>query len=263
MRRYSMPSVGVYDLVTHLLFRGRYDEIAAAIAAEAPDGASIVDLGSGTGEVLVRLAKLAPSLDLTGVDVDPEMVVRAQAKAVGAIPAGGRRPAFLVADAGALPFPDASVDLLVSSYAVHHLPDRHAARAEILRVLKPGGRAIIWDVMSPHGDPGQEAPAGAPAGHHMRLRPHPRSTAPERSTPLECPSSSAGSRPNATSFEARRGGRGILSALSAISSINRRTQLRLHISVGRVTGLPSSGAPSSAGWSGGVPRSILAGAASA
>jgi ubiquinone/menaquinone biosynthesis C-methylase UbiE len=168
MRRYSMPSVGVYDLVTHLLFRGRYDEIAAAIAAEAPDGASIVDLGSGTGEVLVRLANLAPSLELTGVDVDPEMVARAQAKAVGAIRAGGRLPTFVVADAGALPFPDASVDVVVSSYAVHHLPDRHAARAEILRVLKPGGRAIIWDVVAPHGDPaGQEAPAGhhAPVAH--------------------------------------------------------------------------------------------------
>ena len=76
--------------------------------------------------------------------------------------AGGRRPSFVVADAGALPFPDASVDLLVSSYAVHHLPDRHAARAEILRVLKPGGRAIIWDVVSPHGAPGSEAPAA----HH-------------------------------------------------------------------------------------------------
>ena len=101
-----MPSVGVYDLVTHLLFRGRYDEIARAIAAEAPDGATVVDLGSGTGEVLMRLARLAPSLELTGVDVDPAMVARAQAKAEHAIPAGGRRPSFVVADAGALPFPD-------------------------------------------------------------------------------------------------------------------------------------------------------------
>ena len=167
MRRYSMPSVGVYDLVTHLLFRGRYDEIARAIAAEAPDGATVVDLGSGTGEVLVRLARLAPSLELTGVDVDPAMVARAQAKAGHAIPAGGRRPSFVVADAGALPFPDESVDLVVSSYAVHHLPDRHAARAEIMRVLRPGGRAIIWDVVSPHGAPGPDghaAPAGRPPG---------------------------------------------------------------------------------------------------
>ena len=150
---------------THLLFRGRYDEIARAIAAEAPDGATVVDLGSGTGEVLVRLARLAPSLELTGVDVDPAMVARAQAKAGHAIPAGGRRPSFVVADAGALPFPDESVDLVVSSYAVHHLPDRHAARAEIMRVLRPGGRAIIWDVVSPHGAPGPDGHAAPPAGH--------------------------------------------------------------------------------------------------
>src|SRR5262245_41831050 len=67
MRRYSMPSVGVYDLVTRLFFRRRYAEIARAIALDAPAGATIVDLGSGTGEVLVRLASLADGLDLTGV----------------------------------------------------------------------------------------------------------------------------------------------------------------------------------------------------
>src|SRR6185369_14067283 len=68
MRRYSMPSAGVYDLMTRLFFRDRYREIAAAISAEAPAGATVVDLGSGTGEVLVRVAQLAPSLELTGVD---------------------------------------------------------------------------------------------------------------------------------------------------------------------------------------------------
>ena len=160
-----MPSVGVYDLVTHLLFRGRYDEIARAIAAEAPDGATVVDLGSGTARSSCGSARLAPSLELTGVDVDPAMVARAQAKAEHAIPAGGRRPSFVVADAAALPFPDESVDLVVSSYAVHHLPDRHAARAEIIRVLRPGGRAIIWDVVSPHGAPGADGHAAPAAGH--------------------------------------------------------------------------------------------------
>src|SRR4029453_1465140 len=70
MRRYSMPSVGVYDVVTHLFFGRRYDEIARTIAAAAPEDGVVVDLGSGTGEVLIRVAGLAPSLDLTGVDVD-------------------------------------------------------------------------------------------------------------------------------------------------------------------------------------------------
>ncbi len=165
MRRYSMPSVGVYDLVTGFFFRDRYREIAAAIAAEAPAGATVVDLGSGTGEVLVRLASLAPSLALTGVDVDAEMVARARRKAAGrASGSAARLPQFRVADAAALPFADDTVDLVVSSYAVHHLPDRHAARAEILRILKPGGKAIIWDVMSPHGD--TAAPAGDTAATH-------------------------------------------------------------------------------------------------
>jgi ubiquinone/menaquinone biosynthesis C-methylase UbiE len=178
MRRYSMPSVGVYDLMTRLFFRDRYREIATAIAAEAPAGATVVDLGSGTGEVLVQLANLAPSLELTGVDVDAGMVARARRKAAGrASGAAARLPRFMVADASALPFASDSVDLVVSSYAVHHLPDRHAARAEILRVLKPGGKAIIWDVVSPHGGPdavpddapathGHPAPAGGPGGGH-------------------------------------------------------------------------------------------------
>jgi ubiquinone/menaquinone biosynthesis C-methylase UbiE len=163
MRRYSMPSVGVYDLVTRLAFGRRYDEIAQAIAAEAPDGETVVDLGCGPGEVLVRLASLAPSLHLTGVDVDAAMIARAQRKTERMVPGTDlRRPQFVVADAAALPFADGSVGLVVSSYAVHHLPDRHAARAEILRVLKPGAKAIIWDVMSPHGEP---APTDGPSGH--------------------------------------------------------------------------------------------------
>jgi ubiquinone/menaquinone biosynthesis C-methylase UbiE len=178
MRRYSMPSAGVYDLLTRLFFRGRYREIAAAIAAEAPAGATVVDLGSGTGEVLVQVANLAPSLELTGVDVDADMVARARRKAAGrASGSAANLPWFVVADAASLPFADESVDLVVSSYAVHHLPDRHAARAEILRILKPGGKAIIWDVVSPHGDPvgstgdaarthGRPVPADASAGDH-------------------------------------------------------------------------------------------------
>jgi ubiquinone/menaquinone biosynthesis C-methylase UbiE len=169
MRRYSMPSAGVYDLVTHLLFGRRYDEIARSIAAEAPDGGTLVDLGSGTGEVLMRVSALAPTLHLTGVDIDEEMVARANRKAMRSFPQDSvRRPQFVVADAAALPFPDGSVDLVVSSYAVHHLPDRHAARSEIMRVLKPGGRAIIWDIASPHGQP---APGDAPA-HHGGPAPH-------------------------------------------------------------------------------------------
>src|SRR5258705_2848691 len=60
MGRYSMPSAGVYDLVTGLAFGARYDEIARAIASEATESATVLDLGCGPGEVLLRVAGLAP-----------------------------------------------------------------------------------------------------------------------------------------------------------------------------------------------------------
>jgi ubiquinone/menaquinone biosynthesis C-methylase UbiE len=162
IRRYSMPSAGMYDLVTGLLFRGRYREIARTIAAETPPGSDVLDVSCGPGEVLVQLASIAPSLRTTGVDVDAGMIARAQRKAArfptrrpapdpesGPTTTAGR-PQFVVADVGAMPFPDASFDLVVSSFAVHHWPDRHAGLAEVMRVLRPGGRAIIWDIASPH-----------------------------------------------------------------------------------------------------------------
>jgi ubiquinone/menaquinone biosynthesis C-methylase UbiE len=162
IRRYSMPSAGAYDLETSLLFRSRYREIALAIASEASPDSDVLDVSCGPGEVLVQLASLAPTLRTTGVDVDAGMIGRATRKA-SRLPRlrSGRevgRPRFVVADVGELPFPDASFDLVVSSYAVHHWPDRHAGLAEVMRVLRPGGRAIIWDIVSPHtADPAPTA----------------------------------------------------------------------------------------------------------
>jgi len=145
LRRYSMPSAGIYDRVTGVLFRSRYEAIAREIAAEAPAHAAVLDVGCGPAEILVRLARLSPTLRLTGVDVDGPMIDRARRKAARARVA----PTLVVADAAALPFEDGSFDLVVSSFAVHHWPDPHAGLAEVMRVLKPGGRAIIWDIAPP------------------------------------------------------------------------------------------------------------------
>jgi ubiquinone/menaquinone biosynthesis C-methylase UbiE len=145
LRRYSMPSAGIYDRVTGILFRGRYDAIAREIAAAVPAGGAVLDVGCGPGEIAVRLARLSPTLRITGVDLDEPMIGRARRKAARARVG----PTFVVADAAALPFEDASFDLVVSSFAVHHWPDPHAGLGEMLRVLKPGGKAIIWDIASP------------------------------------------------------------------------------------------------------------------
>jgi ubiquinone/menaquinone biosynthesis C-methylase UbiE len=127
----------------------------------AAEGA-VLDVGCGPAEVLVRLARLSPTLRLTGVDVDAPMIDRARRKAARAHVA----PTFVVADAASLPFADGSFDLVVSSFAVHHWPDPHAGLAEAMRVLKPGGKAIIWDIASPMAMVEAHAAAADPAGAH-------------------------------------------------------------------------------------------------
>jgi len=164
IRRYSMPGPRSYDLIAHWLFDDRYRAIASAIAAEVPAGAKLLDVGCGPGEVLARLATIAPAIEATGVDVDPAMIERAQRRADRALARGATgRPAFVVADAASLPFADASFDVVVSSFSVHHWPDRHAGLAEAMRVLRPGGRAIIWDIAPPH--PTEDDPAPSTHGH--------------------------------------------------------------------------------------------------
>ena len=172
IRRYSMPGARSYDLVAGLLFRSRYGAIAEAIATQVPAGSRLLDVGCGPGEVLNRLATIAPGIDATGLDVDAAMIGRARRKAARAHRSPDAGPRFVVADVAAMPFPDASFDVVVSSYAVHHWPDRQAGIAEVMRVLKPGGRAIVWDVAPPHPT-GEGATSGAAHGHG-----HPTRTAP-------------------------------------------------------------------------------------
>ena len=160
LRRYSMPSAGIYDRVTGVLCRGRYDEIARQIVADVPPGAAVLDAGCGPGEIAIRVARLAPSLRLTGLDIDAAMIDRAERKAARALRVGkgtradeGTRaaavPTFVVSDVASMPFPDETFDVVVSSFSVHHWPTPHAGLAEVLRVLKVGGRAIIWDIVDP------------------------------------------------------------------------------------------------------------------
>lgn len=160
LHRYSMPGPLSYDLVAGLVFRGRYRAIAETIAIEVPAGSRLLDVGCGPGEVLVRLATISPGIEATGLDVDAAMIDRARAKAARR---GHGGPSFVVADVASIPFPDETFDVVVSSYAVHHWPDRHAGLAEVMRVLKPGGRAIVWDVTPPH--PTDDEGAAAAHGH--------------------------------------------------------------------------------------------------
>jgi SAM-dependent methyltransferase len=133
----------LYDTLSRLLLGPFLARIAADVAAVAPDGARVLEVGCGPGHLATRLAH--HGFDVTGLDLDPAMIARARANTSRAGNRGGRRPSFLVGDVAALAFPDRSFDLVISTLSMHHWTDPTAGLAEIGRVLHRGARALIWD----------------------------------------------------------------------------------------------------------------------
>jgi SAM-dependent methyltransferase len=137
---------GIYDAMSHRLLLGSYfQRIAEDIAEVAPARARVLEVGCGPGRLSILLAR-GHDLDVTGLDLDPEMIRRARANAERAADNDRGGPAFLVGDVASLPFPDRSLDLVVSTLSSHHWSDPTAGLDEIGRVLRPDGRALIWDL---------------------------------------------------------------------------------------------------------------------
>jgi SAM-dependent methyltransferase len=134
----------VYDALSRFLLGPFRARIAADVAAVAPEGARVLEVGCGPGRLSIQLAR-QHGLEMTGLDLDPAMIARARANTDRAGNRGGRRPSFLVGDVAALAFPDRSFDLVVSTLSMHHWADPAAGLTEIGRVLRPGARALIWD----------------------------------------------------------------------------------------------------------------------
>ena len=134
----------VYDALSRLLLGSFIERIATDIAAAAPTGARVLEVGCGPGHLSIRLAR-QHGLEVTGLDLDPAMITRARANADRSANSDQRPPTLLVGDVAALAFPDRSFDLVVSTLSMHHWADPTAGLAEIGRVLRPGARALIWD----------------------------------------------------------------------------------------------------------------------
>jgi SAM-dependent methyltransferase len=132
-----------YNALSRLVLGSLYGRIAADVAAVAPDGARVLEVGCGPGHLSIRLAR-QHGLDMTGLDLDPGMIQRARANA-DRLGDEERRPSLLVGDVASLAFPDGSFDLVVSTLSMHHWADPAAGLAEIGRVLRPGARALVWD----------------------------------------------------------------------------------------------------------------------
>ncbi len=133
----------VYDRMAGVLLRGFYRRVAAEVAAAAPTGAAVLDAGAGSGRLLVELARARPDLELSGVDLEADMIARAEHN----VRAAGQRDriALKVGDVADLPYPDAAFDLVVSTLSMHHWAAVESAVGELARVLRPGGRLWIYD----------------------------------------------------------------------------------------------------------------------
>lgn len=121
-----------------------YRSLARDIAAAAPRGATVLDIGTGPGVLLAELARRRPDLELIGVDISADMVAAAERNLARFAP----RATALLGDAARLPIDDQRVDLVVSSLSLHHWSDPAAAAPELARALRPAGQVIIYDVRS-------------------------------------------------------------------------------------------------------------------
>jgi SAM-dependent methyltransferase len=140
VRAFDLPSAGAYDALVATALEGFYARVAGEVAAAHPGG-KLLEVGSGPGRLAVRLAREAPSMTLTGVDISDAMVERAARRAAGA--GLSERVRFEVGDVAALPLSDQEFDGVVSTLSLHHWSDPASG---IYRVLKPGGEARIYDL---------------------------------------------------------------------------------------------------------------------
>ena len=133
-----------YDLTNRVLTGGldeRWRRRAIALLAPRP-GARILDCCCGTGDLVLHLLRVQPSLEVTGIDFCTPMLDRARRRAHTA----RRVAAFVQGDVMAMPFAADAFDGATMGFSLRNVVDVDVTLREILRVLRPGARFVNLDV---------------------------------------------------------------------------------------------------------------------
>ena len=137
----------LYNAVAPTLLRPLYTRAATDVAALAGGDESalrVLEIGSGPGELALEIAQRLPQAEVLGVDLADAMIKLAAERAQGA--GLDPRVRFEFADAATLPLADGSFDIAVSTLSLHHWADPGTVFAELGRVLRPGGVALVYDL---------------------------------------------------------------------------------------------------------------------